>query len=114
MDTLPAVTALSDESSDDEAPVAPKRGVKRQRLDEEIPLRARLGKRCWRKRKQCLYKFTGAAKFKELLSFRKDWCGAHKLDQDRIVTWVPRNRRFLVAEARGASGEPIVFSHISH
>jgi len=90
---LPSVDALSCSSGEpsldadsDCTESQEKRGQKRKRpaLDDQIGLRATLGKRCLCVKWNCFEKFTRQGDFEELLQFRKEWCGLHKLDQDRV------------------------------
>ena len=81
----PSCAAASDVDSDC-AENKEKRGQKRKRLplDDQVGLRATLGKRCLCVKWNCFEKFTRDSDFEELLRFRGDWCAMHKLDQDRM------------------------------
>lgn len=58
----------------------------RCKLNGETFVRAMLGKTCIRCRHHCMEKFSSNERFAQLLAFRRDWVGLHKLDQDRIVS----------------------------
>ena len=93
---LPELTGLSD---DDDAALEPPlwRRKNSKRLREEsaarveeratsrIHLKAMLGKKCISCKHRCMEKFSTNSKFKDLIEFRKEWHGLHKLDQDRVV-----------------------------
>ena len=90
---LPPITDLSSASADgspndEESSAAgrPCKRIKRASLDDELSVRAVLGRRCLCKRWNCFEQFTPEQDFRDLLQFRRDWCKLHKLDQDRVVT----------------------------
>ena len=98
MNTFTAVATLSPDpdSFDSDEPLPPQQSCRRKRKakcmetppskSSEVNLRAMLGNpRCHCKR-GCLSKFSGSEEFAQLKSWRLEWEGFHKLDQDQVVS----------------------------
>ena len=98
MATFRAVATLSSESDgfDSDGPPPAKQGCSRKRKarstetppskSSEVNLRAMLGKPKCHCKRGCLSKFSGSEEFAELKSWRLEWGGFHKLDQDQVVS----------------------------
>lgn len=62
--------------------------TKRRKINDPVQIQATLAKNSKKCRQNCREAFREAAAYKELVAFRDDWAGLHKLDQDNVVFWL--------------------------
>ena len=76
-------------------PSQPSQSAKRARsmssprvdISSEASIRQMLGKPDCHCKQACLSQFTSRSAFEELLAFRRDWAGLHKIDQDAVESF---------------------------